>query len=60
MMTGTDKEKDADETIPSEPPGSPDRTPVEDPDKNQKPMVDPQPPSKKKPRLEGNQIKENI
>jgi len=33
------------------PPGSPDRTPVENPDEKKKPMGDPQPPSKKKPRL---------
>lgn len=34
------------------PPGSPDRTPVKDPDKEKKrPVGDPQPPEKKKPRL---------
>ena len=34
------------------PPGAPDRTPIEDPEENQKPMGDPQPPSKKKKRLQ--------
>lgn len=34
------------------PPGAPDRTPVKDPStKDEKPMGDPQPPEKKKPRL---------
>lgn len=35
------------------PPGAPDRTPVEDPDRSENPpMGDPQKPSKKRPRLQ--------
>lgn len=45
------KNSDQKEKAQPVPPGAPDRTPIEDPEKKRIPLSDPRPPEKKKPRL---------
>jgi hypothetical protein len=48
MNKNQDDQNDNEESIP---PGTPERTPVKEPDTKKKPVGDPQSPEKKKPRL---------